>query len=58
MNVRFHALGSFATAAVLSLSQTENWRSASALKKYSIGFVVGILIHGILDFLPHQYPVP
>jgi hypothetical protein len=58
MNVTFHALGSFATAAVLSLNPAENWRSVSALKKYIIGFVAGILIHGVLDFLPHQYPLP
>lgn len=58
MNVTFHALGSFATAAVLSLEKRENRRSLSAVKKYLIGFAVGILIHGVLDLLPHQYPVP
>lgn len=58
MNVTFHAIGSFATAAVLSLNRTENWRSAPAFKRYAIGFVVGILVHGVLDFLPHQYPIP
>jgi hypothetical protein len=58
MNVTFHALGSFATAAVLSLKITENWRSISALKKYLIGFAGGIVVHGILDLLPHQYPIP
>ena len=58
MNVTFHALGSFATAAALSLGKTENWRSLSAVKKYLIGFAAGILVHGILDLLPHQYPIP
>ncbi|NJM52531.1 MAG: hypothetical protein HC846_03505 [Blastocatellia bacterium] len=58
MNVTFHIVGSIATAAVLSLSPTEKWHSASALKKYAIGFAVGILIHGVLDFLPHSYPLP
>ena len=58
MNVTFHALGSFATAAVLSLGASENWRSISALKKYAIGFAAGILVHGILDYLPHSYPLP
>ncbi|MBX7171087.1 MAG: hypothetical protein K1X72_09020 [Pyrinomonadaceae bacterium] len=56
MNVTFHTLGSIATAAVLS--PTGNWRSVAALKRYAIGFVSGILIHGILDFLPHNYPLP
>lgn len=58
MNVTFHVIGSFATAAVLSLEKTENWLSLSALKKYLIGFVAGILVHGVLDLLPHQYPIP
>jgi hypothetical protein len=58
MNVTFHAIGSFATAAVLSLKGTENRRSRSALMKYLIGFVTGILVHGVLDLSPHQYPIP
>lgn len=58
MNVTFHVLGSFATAAVLSLKPTEKYFSASALLKYGACFVAGILIHGILDYLPHQYPLP
>src|SRR5438045_3040597 len=58
MNITFHVIGSFATAAVLSLGKTENWRSLPALKKYLIGFAAGILVHGILDLLPHQYPIP
>ena len=57
MNVTFHALGSFAAAAVLSLKSDENWISVSALKKYAVGFCAGILVHGILDFLPHNYPL-
>ncbi len=58
MNITFHAVGSFATVAVLSLEPSENRRSVSALKKYVIGFVSGVLIHGILDLLPHNYPLP
>ena len=58
MNVTFHVIGSMATAAVLSMKPAENWRSASALKRYAIGFIAGILVHGVLDFLPHQYPLP
>lgn len=58
MNVTFHTVGCVATAAVLSLNQTENWNSVSALKRYVISFTAGILIHGVLDFLPHNYPLP
>lgn len=57
MNVTFHALGSIATAAVLSLNLIEKRNSVSAFKKYAVGFTVGILIHGVLDFLPHNYPI-
>jgi hypothetical protein len=54
MNVIFHALGSFATAAVLCLKPNEEiWN----LPKLAVGFFAGILIHGILDSLPHQYPL-
>jgi hypothetical protein len=61
MNVTFHALGSFAVAAVLSLKAAESeffgLKNSSTWLKMAIGFVAGILIHGILDFLPHQYPL-
>ena len=62
MNVTFHALGSFATAAVLSLKSAEGeffgLKKSSTWLKMLIGFVAGILVHGVLDFLPHQYPLP
>lgn len=56
MNVTFHALGSFAAAAVLSTAAGDFARSAT-IKKYVAGFVIGILIHGALDFAPHHYPI-
>jgi hypothetical protein len=56
LNVTFHTLGAVATAAVLTLTPNEKWRSFSAVKKYAAGFVAGILVHGILDILPHNYP--
>ncbi|MEP6902440.1 MAG: hypothetical protein ABJA66_11865 [Actinomycetota bacterium] len=54
MNVIFHTLGSIATAAVLSAKPGEK---TSNLKKLAVGFFVGILLHGILDLLPHNYPL-
>lgn len=54
MNVTFHALGSLATAAVLSLKPNDKlWD----LRKFAVGFILGIFVHGILDFLPHNYPL-
>ena len=55
MNVTFHIIGSFATAAVLSLKKQET--PLSLWKKYLFGFATGIIIHGVLDYLPHQYPL-
>ncbi|HEX8249984.1 MAG TPA: hypothetical protein VF599_17560, partial [Pyrinomonadaceae bacterium] len=55
MNVTFHVLGSLATAAVLNLKPNEKiWN----LPKLAAGFFAGILVHGVLDFLPHNYPLP
>lgn len=61
MNVTFHALGSFATAAVLSakLAPCENgFFLRSDLPFLAIGFITGILLHGVLDFAPHGYLFP
>ena len=59
MNVTFHALASFATAAVLSakLAPSENgFFARSDLPFLAVGFVIGVLLHGVLDFAPHSYP--
>ena len=61
MNVTFHALGSFAAAAVLSakLVPCENcFFLRSDLPFLAVGFVAGVLLHGLLDFAPHSYPFP
>ena len=55
MNVTFHVLGSLATASALSLGRSEKFYN---IPKLAIGFVTGILIHGVLDYLPHSYPLP
>ena len=60
MNVSFHTLGSFAVAAFLSarlLPCEKYFFLRSDLPFLIIGFVTGILLHGILDFAPHGYPV-
>ena len=57
MNVTFHVLASFATAAVLNFPSQTDWRNVSNLWRYAIGFAAGIAVHGVLDFLPHHYPL-
>jgi len=60
MNVVFHTLASVATAAVLSSQLKENKpvNSITGLTISVIGFTMGIVLHGLLDLIPHQYPVP
>ena len=59
MNVVFHTLASVATAAVLSAQLKERpILSTTGLTVLAIGFTAGILVHGVLDWAPHQYPVP
>lgn len=57
MNVTFHVLGSFATAAVLSREADSKNSMFATLAKFGVGFVVGVLVHGLLDYLPHEYPL-
>jgi hypothetical protein len=61
MNVTFHTLASFATAAVLSsrLKATDSARlfAPSDLPFLAAGFASGVLVHGLLDYAPHAYPI-
>ena len=59
MNVIFHTLASVATAAVLSAQlKKKPINSTTGLTILAIGFTTGILLHGLLDWSPHQYPLP
>ena len=59
MNVIFHTIASVATAAVLSSRLEEKpIASGSGLAILAVGSGAGILLHGVLDLLPHQYPLP
>src|SRR4029450_13527594 len=60
MNVILHTLASVATAAVLStqLKEKKPINSTTGLTILVIGFTTGILLHGLLDWIPHQYPLP
>jgi hypothetical protein len=61
MNVTFHALASFATAAVLSskLKSADSRRlfAPADLPILAVGFVAGVLMHGLLDYAPHAYSI-
>ncbi|QOZ28358.1 hypothetical protein [Bradyrhizobium sp. CCBAU 51753] len=59
MNVVFHTLVSVATAAALSsrVKEKEPLNSTSNIAVLVAGFTAGVLSHGLLDWLPHQYPL-
>lgn len=55
MNISIHVIGSIATAGALSSGHNDDrWN----VPRLASGFILGILIHGILDLLPHTYPIP
>ena len=59
MNVTFHTMTALATAAVLSSQQDRQpFREKGTLPLAAGGFAAGILLHGLLDYLPHSYPIP
>lgn len=61
MNVTFHTLAALGTAAVLSAKpHTQSLRPASVhdpLYIQAIGFGAGVIVHGLLDTIPHTYPI-
>jgi hypothetical protein len=58
MNVIFHTLASVATTAVLSAQLKEKpLTSTAGFTVLGVGFATGVLLHGLLDWSPHQYPL-
>ena len=60
MNVTFHMLSAVATAAILSSKQkdrTLHQPFAPNLPIVAAGFVLGVFVHGVLDYAPHSYPI-
>ena len=55
MNVTFHVLASFATTAALSTINAGTQRARFLL--LVAGLIAGVILHGILDILPHSYPI-
>ena len=63
MNVTFHTTGALATAAFLSSTQVHAVSEDRTVPRCSlligvIAVVAGIVEHGIMDYLPHSYPIP
>jgi hypothetical protein len=54
MNVTFHIIASIAMASIFCIKKGE---TSLDLPKFLIVFVLGVLVHGVLDYLPHQYPI-
>jgi hypothetical protein len=61
MNVTFHTLTALGGAAVLASKKKDPERNAwvvsSDMPLLGLGFVAGVLTHGLLDYAPHSYPI-
>lgn len=59
MNVTFHTVAALATAAVLSsrnvAQSPDESISRSRAAPLGIGFLIGLILHGVFDFYPHAY---
>jgi len=62
VNVTFHTAGALATAAFLSSTRSHPASEATAARPSLliavIGFVAGVVEHGVMDYIPHSYPMP
>jgi len=54
MNVLFHTT----TALGIAVLFTNTKNTKQSIRTSVIVFIIGILSHGILDFIPHCYPIP
>lgn len=60
MNVSFHTLAALATVATIApkAESTGHTDTCGDLPKLTCGVLTGIMTHGVLDLLPHTYPLP
>jgi len=62
VNVTFHTTVALATAAFLSSTQSRPASGGTAARPSLliavIGFVAGVVEHGVMDYVPHSYPIP
>jgi hypothetical protein len=54
MNILFHTITGTTLATVISSKKTSKTVN---LKILILSFLFGVFLHGILDILPHQYPI-
>jgi hypothetical protein len=61
MNVTFHIVSAVGAAAVLSATRKNGTShqpgSSPNLLVLAVGLVAGVLLHGLLDYAPHSYPI-
>lgn len=61
MNVTFHIVSAVGAAAVLSSIRKNGTRyepsAPSNLSVLTVAFIAGALLHGLLDYAPHSYPI-
>jgi hypothetical protein len=61
MNVTFHIVAAVGITAALSFRKRNasllQMRASSQLPFLVAAFVAGVLLHGLLDWLPHSYPI-
>jgi hypothetical protein len=62
VNVTFHTISAIATAAFLSSTQSRPAPDAKAARPSLliglVGFVAGVVEHGVMDYVPHSYSIP
>jgi hypothetical protein len=54
MNLLFHTVFSVSTSPVISKKTV---RTDNTLKYLGLGFISNIVIHGVMDLVPHDYPI-
>jgi hypothetical protein len=61
MNVTFHILSAVGASAVLSSAAKDPGPGQSTPSRHwpllAVAFVTGVLLHGLLDWIPHSYPI-
>jgi hypothetical protein len=61
VNVTFHTTGALASAAFLSSFRARavsgETASRDSLLLLVIGFIAGVAAHGVMDYVPHSYPI-
>ena len=57
MNILFHTATAVGIIAVLADSREEVASKTNEYSKAAVAFVIGVISHGALDYIPHCYPI-